>query len=333
MTTKPVTPGAPANKQELQTAKPELLVNKVSNQVAVMISSGRLHIPPHYSPTNALKSLWLILQTAQTADKQPVLSACTQASIANTMLDTVIQGLDPSKDQMYPIAYGRTLTCQRSYHGDQAIAKRVNPEIDDFIAMPVYEGDEFKYRISSRGYEILAHEQSLSNIHSDKIVAAYCIAVRADGSPIRAEIMTYDQLLGAWKKSKAKVVLPDGSLKDDSFYADFTDEAARKTVIHRLCKRIISSSNDKSLMIETFKRTADGIATEAEANANMLMLESAPTSSAMISPDSYVNDTPAETGLPVDGAPVNLDAEPPEYPSPHTHTNPVKGVTAPKLAF
>lgn len=331
MTSKPTTPGAPANKQELQAAKPELLVNKVSNQVAAMINSGKLHIPPNYSPTNALKSLWLILQTTQTADKRPVLSACTQASIANTMLDTVIQGLDPSKDQMYPVAYGTTLICQRSYHGDQAIAKRVNPEIDDFIAMPVYEGDDFKYRIGPRGYEILAHEQSLSNIQADKIVASYCIAVRADGSPIRAEIMTYDQLLSAWKKSKAKVVLPDGSLKDDSFHADFTDEAARKTVIHRLCKRIISSSNDKSLMVETFKRTADGIASEAEANANMNLLEAGSPGQDISEGNTSSAPIPADEGDQND-SPVNLDAEPPNDPAPSTKPSrqPVQGQ---RLAF
>ena len=67
-------------------------------RVAELEKTGGLQIPRNYSAANAIKSAWLILQNTVDRDKHPVLTACTKESIANALLDMVIQGLAPGKN-------------------------------------------------------------------------------------------------------------------------------------------------------------------------------------------------------------------------------------------
>jgi recombination protein RecT len=52
-------------------------------------------------------------------------------------------------------------------------------------------------------------------------------------------------------------VLNDGSLKQGSFHAKFTDQACLKTVIARACKMFINTSDDSTLMADAFNRTTE----------------------------------------------------------------------------
>ena len=117
----------------------EQTLNAVTNSLARMQNKGEIHFPADYSPQNALKQAWLILQDTQNKDRQPVLQTCTVASINKALMDMVIQGLNPKKSQGYFIAYGNQLTFQRSYFGSMALAKRVNPDIADIVAEVVFE--------------------------------------------------------------------------------------------------------------------------------------------------------------------------------------------------
>ncbi len=139
------------------------IVDVISKKVNEFISRGELHLPANYSPENAMKSAWLILQSTVDRDKKPVLQSCTKDSIANSLLDMVVQGLNPAKKQGYFIAYGNQLVFQRSYFGTQAIAKQVDDTIQEIFAEVVYEGDVFKYKINRGKKEITEHEQTLEN--------------------------------------------------------------------------------------------------------------------------------------------------------------------------
>ena len=97
----------------------------VLERIKELQSTRALTLPKDYSPENALKSAYIILQETVDKDKKPVLSVCTTASIASCLLDMVVQGLSPLKKQCYFIAYGSKLTLSRSYFGSIAIAKRV----------------------------------------------------------------------------------------------------------------------------------------------------------------------------------------------------------------
>lgn len=246
----------------LATTKNEI-VDLVANKVRQFATDGQLNFPANYSPENALKSAWLILQETVDKDKRPVLSVCTTASVANSLLNMVVQGLNPAKKQCYFIAYGTNLVCQRSYFGTMAVTMRVDDQIEDIFAQEVYEGDEFEYQIV-RGRKVIAkHVQKMGDVDKAKIVAAYCSVVYRDGSEATT-IMTLDEIKQAWKQSQMRPVTDGGEIKQGSTHEKFTADMAKKTVINRACKRIVNASDDSDLVIQAF-RAADQDVIEAEA--------------------------------------------------------------------
>lgn len=229
---------------------------------------GELDLPPNYSAANALKSAWLILQNTVDKDKKPVLSVCTKESIARSLLDMVIQGLNPSKKQAYFIAYGKNLTLQRSYFGTKAVCLRVDEGLEDIFAEAVYQGDELEFSLIRGRRVIEKHVQKFGNIDDSKIVAAYAVALGKDGEVRRSELMTIDQIKTAWKQSKMNPVTDKGKIRADSTHGKFTAEMAKRTVTNRLAKHIINSSSDSDLVIESMRRSEDHSA-EAEVEAEV----------------------------------------------------------------
>lgn len=252
-------------------------VDIVAERVRKFQECGELHFPANYSPENAMKQAWLILQETRDSSKRPVLESCTKDSIANSLLSMVVQGLSPDKKQCYFIAYANKLTLQRSYFGTMAVAKRVCPDIIDIYGDVVYDGDEFVYE-KKRGASIITkHMQSLQNINSKKIIAAYCTIEYADGREI-STIMTMDQIKQAWNQSQMKPITDKGSIKVGSTHDKFTDEMCKKTVINRACKPIINSSDDKSLVIKFAKQAEQdneqaSIQAEIDDSANTIIIE------------------------------------------------------------
>lgn len=258
------------------------VVVKVGHQVRGFLEKGTLHLPGDYSPENALKSAWLILQTVQDMNKNPALEVCTQASIMNALLDMVVQGLNPAKKQCYFIVYGKQLTCQRSYFGDQALAQRVKPGIEIYAEV-VYKDDEFEYQ-TLRGRKVVTkHAQKLENVAPDKIVAAYCGVVdTATGEDLGAEIMTMDQIKKSWGMSKTYKAGGSGT------HNEFPDQMAMRTVIRRRCKPIINSSSDLLLLESIQRQDEDAILArldeEEGENGNAEIITLPPASAAPVTP-------------------------------------------------
>lgn len=242
------------------------VVDVVSSKVSEFISRGELHLPPNYSPENAMKSAWLKLQSVKDKNQKPALAVCTKNSIANALLDMVVQGLNPDKNQCYFVVYGDELVLMRSYFGTAAVAKRALG-LHDLVAMVVYEGDEFEYEISQGRYVITNHVQKAENIKPDKIKAAYCIISFPDHRQDYTEIMTIEQIKKSWAKSKAD------QNKPNSTHKEFPDQMAKRTVIARACKLAINMTGDDSLLIESFNRSTkyqDDPAETLEAEAELL---------------------------------------------------------------
>lgn len=225
------------------------LVDAVLKRVQAFHSNGELDLPPNYSAPNALKSAWLSLQETVDRNKQPVLQTCTKASIANSLLSMVVQGLNVGKKQGYFIAYGETLTFQRSYFGAVAVCKRVDKGLDDVYAECIYKGDELVYRIDNGKRVIEKHVQKFENIKDENIVGAYAVAINKDGRVQRSELMTMDEIKQAWKQSQMKPIDDKGEIKQGSTHDKFTGEMAKKTVTNRIAKKIINSSSDSDLLI------------------------------------------------------------------------------------
>lgn len=266
---------APAKQQpqsQLALVKRDV-VDVVANKVKGFIEDGDLHLPENYSPQNALKAAWLILQETVDRNKRPVLQSCTKDSIANALLDMIVQGLNPQKKQLYFICYGDKLVCQRSYFGSMAVAKMLDPNIKEFAYAIVYEGDTLKYQIVRGKKVISVHEQDLENVDKSCIKAAYCMVIDQNDNVCHTEIMTFDEIKQAWRQSQMNPFLENGDLKPGSTHGKFTADMALKTVINKTCKPIINASDDNSLLREALHRSADvqaeaEAADDAEENAN-----------------------------------------------------------------
>lgn len=264
---------APVKQESALSIMKRTVADVVAQKVGEFVKNHEIDLPASYSVGNALKAAWLILQETKTKDDRLALEVCTKESIANAMLDMVVQGLNPIKNQVYFIAYGKTLTAQRSYFGSMAVAKMVQPLIDDFAFAVVYQGDAFKYGIKNGKKTVLEHEQELENVDKKNILAAYAIALNKDGEPLRTEIMTFDEITQAWRQSKMNPINDKGEVKTGSTHEKFTADMAMKTVVNKLCKAIVNASSDKSILLERMNRAEDlsdraAIEAEIEEQAN-----------------------------------------------------------------
>lgn len=233
----------------------------VESNVREYTERGELILPAGYSVGNAMKSAWLILQEAA-ANNRPVLETCTKASIINTLLSMLYQGLNPDKKQCYFIPYGGKLTLQRSYFGSMKVARMVDPTITDICYDVVYEDDVFEIE-KRRGHTIVAaHRRKLANIDKNKIAAAYCSIFR--GEIEDTTVMTFEEIKAAWRKSKVNPVDEHGNIKPNSTHGQHTADMAIKTVVNRACKYIINSSDDSSLLAQAVSRTYDDTQTRAD---------------------------------------------------------------------
>lgn len=233
------------NGKEKQAITPAVQMEKtiadlVLNKVKIFTTNRDIRLPENYSPENALKSAWLILLDTKDRNNAPALSVCTKDSIANALLNMVLQGLNPVKKQCDFVVYGDKLTLQREYHGTVALAKRY-AAVREPVGTVIYEGDTFEYSIEPNGYKrIIKHEQSLDNIDENKIKGAYATLIFEDQNrPPYVEIMTLQQIRQSWQQGATKGNSPA--------HKNFPGEMCKKTVISRACKLFISASDDSSL--------------------------------------------------------------------------------------
>lgn len=243
-------------------------IDIVEQKIKAFQETGELHFPPNYSPQNALKSAWLILQGTKDKSGKPVLEVCAKESIANALLNTVIQGLSPAKKQIYYIAYGTTLDATRSYFGTAAVTKRLDG-VEDVFAQVIYKGDEFEFAIEKGTKRIIKHIQSLENM--EEIIGAYCTIIHHDGKEY-TEIMTKKQIDISWTKTK----------NGGGVQREFPEEMAKRTVINRTCKMFVNTSDDSDLIINAFHETSGyedkekAVEIEVQSSANKEVIDIIP---------------------------------------------------------
>ncbi|MDP3130504.1 MAG: recombinase RecT, partial [Bacillota bacterium] len=152
------------------------IADQVLTRVRELETNGRITFPKNYSVENALQSAYLILQTVVDKDKHPALEVCTKTSVANSLFDMVVQGLNPQKKQCYFIARGDKLCLDRSYFGDIVVLKRVIPGIEDedVFANVIYEGDivEIIQDPATLRFQLVKHETKFQN-RDNQIVGGY----------------------------------------------------------------------------------------------------------------------------------------------------------------
>jgi len=232
------------------------IVDVIQSTVTKYAHTGELNLPADYSVGNALKAAFLMLQATLTTDKRPVLEACTQVSIHNALYSMVVQGLNPDKKQCYFIAYGNVLTCQRSYFGSMALAKRLDLSISDIPAEIVYQGDTLKYKIVKGRKVISDHEQSFGG-DDRPIVGVYAMILDHSGEIVKTELMTIKQVHQSWRQSRQNPFDDKGNVKPGSVHGKFPEDMAKRTVINKICKPIINSSSDSTILGQVLRQDQD----------------------------------------------------------------------------
>ncbi len=225
------------------------ITDEVLNKIKALEQGGNIQFPPNYSYANALKSAWLKLQTVENKNHNKALDFCSKVSIANSLLDMVIQGLTPAKNQCYFIMYDKELRFSRSYMGTVAVTKRLKG-IKDVFANVIYKDDIFKYKMNlDNGLkEITVHDQDFMNIDNSKIVGAYAVVVR-DNEPNFVEIMNIAQIKASWNQGASNGQSPA--------HKNFAEEMAKKTVTQRACKMFFNTSDDSEILIGAINRTTE----------------------------------------------------------------------------
>lgn len=215
------------------------LTEKVGRRVAVMEQEG-LALPKNYNYQNALKSAFFEL------DKVRGIERCTQASIANSLLNMITQGLSPAKTQCYFIAYGNELQMQRSYFGTVAALKRLE-DVEKISAEVIHEGDVFEIGANAEMETIVkAFEPKFEN--QDKpLIGAFAMIKKTDGT-VSFTIMTKREIDQSWSQSRNKA---------NAVQQNFSQEMAKRTVLNRAAKMFINTSDDSDLLSGAINQTTE----------------------------------------------------------------------------
>ena len=172
------------NNQVQQNKKQNSMVTQVAERITEMRQQGQINLPENYSAVNALQAAFFTLTATDFANKTPLIEKVTPDSVAFALQDMAIQGLSVAKKQGYFINYNGKLQFQRSYHGTQAVLRRLT-NVKDMWANVIWKGEEFEVEYNERGQLAFkghkADWQAATGKKED-IIGAYCIIERTDGT-------------------------------------------------------------------------------------------------------------------------------------------------------
>ena len=249
------------------------IIDRTEQRVADLVSAQQLTLPRGYAWQNALRGAWLHLQEARyTRGPQKgklYLQVCSQASIANALLDMIVQGLAVHRRQGYFIPYDGRLTFTRSYFGTITVARRVAGLIDA-VAQPVYAGDTLQLHIERGLLRVADHQTTLESMVAGDMTAVYAVLTFADSSRDRCELMTMADVRASWSQSRQ-------AQYGDSPHQQFGVEMAKRTVINRALKLLVNSTaDDDPMLLDAWNRDADDdadMAAVTEANTRDLPVD------------------------------------------------------------
>ncbi|MFS0749552.1 recombinase RecT [Oceanobacillus sp. 1P07AA] len=219
------------------------ITDDVNNSLTRLQDDG-LKLPTSYNASNALKSAFFKLREVKDKNGKPALEVCSRESVANSLLDMVVQGLSPAKTQCYFVVYGTQLQMTRSYFGTQAVLKRLT-NVKDIWANVIFEGDEFDYEIDGGREKLLKHNTKFQN-RDNKVIGAYAV-VKTNEDEELLTVMTKKEIDSAWGQSKTK----------QSVHQKFPQEMAKRTVINRAAKAFINTSDDSDLLVEAINNSTE----------------------------------------------------------------------------
>lgn len=223
---------------------PKNVTDTVFNTLSVYQQKGTVAFPKNYSVANALKAAYLIYQN----DKK--LQACTDASVANALLDMCISGLNPSKNQCYFVPMGNQCTLMTSYFGKQTMVKRIKGVID-VRSDVIYQDTGYELTVDDFGNDDIQITTPcpLDKRKSDNIIGAWAKIIldpEVWGVDTYTAIMTLEDIQNSWSMGSAY-----GKSKA---HQKFMGEMAKKSAINRCIKNFINTRDDQDILIETLNR-------------------------------------------------------------------------------
>ena len=236
-------------------------------------NNGSVILPPNYDVNDAVKALYL--KALQTTNKQgkPALDVCTKESIEQVVQNYVSRGLNVAKNQCYLVCYGNTLTLQDSYFGKEKQAKAYAGV--DIHSNVIYKGEEVSIETRKNGTKVINHKPDFSKFDINNIIGAYAVATKEDGTVVDSEIMTMEEIKRSWAKSQS----------GGTVHKEFPVEMARKTVISRLTKGFINTSDDSNKFTSINSDMGDFYVNE-EMNADIIIEDTQPKKTTKPSSDS-----------------------------------------------
>lgn len=232
---------------EQQKEKQNAFVTKVAVKIEEMQQQGQISLPSNYSAANALQAAYFTLTAVDFKSSKAIIDKVTPESVAFALQDMAIQGLSVAKKQGYFIAYGDKLQFQRSYHGTQAVIKRLSG-IKEIWANVIWKGEEFEVEYNKRGVlSFKSHKADwrVATGQKEDIEGAYCIIEHEDGRQYLT-VMTMAEILTSWSQSS-----------NPSVQNKYPQEMAKRTVINRAAKAFLNTSDDSDLLVDAINRTTE----------------------------------------------------------------------------
>lgn len=222
---------------EVKTTEKAPITERVLKRIDAIQKEQGMSLPDNYVAANALNSAYLALQKVKTKNGQNALTYCTDSSISKALLDMVLQGLSPAKQQCYFIVYGNELQMQRSYFGSATAVKRLS-NVKDVKAYVVHEGDEFEIDTNDQMEIVVSKFHPKFANQDNPIVGAYAIVFLTDGSE-DFTVMTKKEIEKSWAQTRQK---------NNRVQQNFSQEMAKRTVLNRAAKMFINTSDDSDLL-------------------------------------------------------------------------------------
>lgn len=217
--------------------------------------ASKIVVPEGYAIENNIKIAYLRIV------QEGYFKTCDIQSIVNAVLDMVVQGLSLVKDQGYFIKHSNRLKFMRSYLGSIAVARRFNRDVEKVNYAAIYGGDEFKIDIIKGIRYVRDHKQDFANVRKDNITGAYAISLDDQGNDVACDVMTFEDIMESWRRSQksgpGQPILADGRLNPNSDHGRHPDRFACRTVVNRLCKMLISVTDDEQLLRAVRKSDPD----------------------------------------------------------------------------
>lgn len=223
---------------------PKNITDKVFNTLSVYQQQGQVAFPKNYSVGNALKAAYLIYQNDDKLQK------CTNASVANALLDMCIAGLNPSKNQCYFVPMGNQCTLMPSYFGKICTVKRIKG-VKDVRSDVIYRDTEYELLLDEYGNDDIKITKpcQLDKRNSANIIGAWAKVIldpEVWGVETYTSIMTLEDIQNSWSMGSAY-----GKSK---VHQKFMAEMAKKSAINRCIKNFINTRDDQDILIETVNR-------------------------------------------------------------------------------